>query len=510
MESRKETKVNIVNLFLNAAVAFPNNQAIIEGNTSIDYKILADQVKKTAAYFYTKGIREGDRVLVFVPMSVDLYRIVLALFHIGAAAVFLDEWVSKERLLLCCKIANCKGFVGTPKARLLSVFAKDLRRIPIKLNWRTMAKSGIEPTLVDPDTTALITFTTGSTGIPKAADRSHTFLGAQFDILKNKINAKSTDVDMPILPIVLFVNLGVGATSVIAKFNSRKPDKFKPQLVVEQIKKYRVTRLTASPFVVKSLGEHLLDSANSVPTLKNIFTGGAPVFPSEAAIYTDAFPDAAVVIIYGSTEAEPISAISASELVERKDELKLGLPVGKVHPLTKIKVIGITEENIGNLDESGLLKLELGESKIGEVIVSGDHVLKKYYDNPEAFAANKIVVGNTVWHRTGDSGKMIDGQLYLTGRCKQLIKTDGEYISPFIVENRVQEIEGIGLGTILEYNGGLVLVLESNKEKEWLKKEVRELKYDTFITMDVIPRDPRHFSKIDYPRLIDLVQKLIG
>ena len=498
-------KANIVNLFLNAAKAYPDNLAIIQDDKQISYAQLADEVKRTATYFAGKGIKPGDRVLVFVPMSIDLYRIVLSLFYLGAAAVFLDEWVSKERLLLCCKIAQCKGFIGTPKARFLSFFAKELRQIPVKLNWRKMGRAVSEVHLIDSEATALITFTTGSTGTPKAADRSHNFLAAQFDILNKKIQANPEDVDMSIIPIVLFVNLGVGCTSVIANFNSRKPESLEPKLLLDQINRHKVNRLTGSPFVVKSLATHMIRSGKEARTLKSIFTGGAPVFPSEAALYTNAFKQASVNIIYGSTEAEPISSIDAEYLVKRKDELTIGLPVGITHPKTAIKLIKIVDHKLEKLSSEELSKLEVREGEIGEVIVAGDHVLKRYYNNTEAFAANKIVVEDAVWHRTGDSAKLINKELFLTGRCKQLIPQDGSYISPFIVENIIQDIEGVSMGTIVRHRGKLKIVLETKLGKEILEEKLKELDYEEVVILKTIPRDPRHFSKIDYPKLNDLI-----
>ena len=72
--------------------------------------------------------------MIFVPMSIDLYRIVLAIFSMGATAVFLDEWVNKNRLEICCQLADCNGFIGTSKARLSGYFLQELRKIPIKLS----------------------------------------------------------------------------------------------------------------------------------------------------------------------------------------------------------------------------------------------------------------------------------------------------------------------------------------------------------------------------------------
>ena len=498
----KEGRVNIANLFLEAASEYPKNLAIVEKNGKIDFGSLKNEVLQTAAYFSAKGVQKGDRVLVFVPMSIDLYRIVLALFHIGAAAVFLDEWVSKERLLLCCKLADCKAFIGTPKARVYGFFAKEIRNIPIKLNWKKKIDRLSPGVLLEPDDTALITFTTGSTGIPKAADRSHAFLKSQFDILKVKLGTRPSDVDMPVLPIVLFVNLGVGSTSVIAEYNSRKPASFDASKVIHQIEKHQVNRITASPFVVKKIAESLLQDNKTLDKLRQVFTGGAPVFPSEAALYKNAYTSSEVKIIYGSTEAEPISGISVDELLENKELLESGLPVGRVHPETELAIIAIRNTNIGTLELNEFDDIGLAENSIGEIVVAGEHVLKRYYNNPEAFNENKIVVEGKIWHRTGDSGFLNNDQLFLTGRCKQLIRKDDQIISPFIVENLLQEIDGITMGTVVSHLDKVVLVVESDRSIDVVKGMLSNLQYDELRVVSEIPRDPRHFSKIDYPKLV--------
>ncbi|MBC7865131.1 MAG: AMP-binding protein, partial [Bacteroidia bacterium] len=188
--------MNIEYLFENASEKFPDKIAIIKGDKKISFGELQKQVSETAVYFSAKGIGKGDRVLVFVPMGIDLYRIVLALFKIGAVAVFLDEWVSKERLEICCRLAQCKGFIGIPKARLFAFFSSELRKIPVKLRLKGRIENSemFLPVNCNENDTALITFTTGSTGIPKAADRTHGFLSEQFKALTDTIHPMATDI----------------------------------------------------------------------------------------------------------------------------------------------------------------------------------------------------------------------------------------------------------------------------------------------------------------------------
>ena len=493
--------MNITSLFFEAATTYPERLAIIESGRSISYRALAHEVRATAAYLLHRGIRTGDRVLVFVPMGIDLYRTVLALFYIGATAVFLDEWVSRARLEVCCRLADCRGFVGVWKARIYGWTLRGVRRIPIKLSLNGRAAPVEAAIDMAPDMPALITFTTGSTGVPKAAERSHAFLRAQFDALLDEIDPQPTDVDMPVLPILLFVNLGVGCTSVIANFKATRPEAMRPERIVAQLRRHEVNRLTASPYFVRRLAEALVATETTLPELQKVFTGGAPVFPDEAALYRRAFPDTDVRVVYGSTEAEPISSIAAAELVQAGDSLDRGLPVGLPYPGIRLRLITVTDEPLVCADAVDLAALEVAPGHIGEIIVAGPHVNARYFRNPAALAANKIRVGETVWHRTGDSGYLENGQLYLTGRCAQLIRRNDQYLAPFVLEYRIRQLAGVRDGTLLEIENRLVLVLESDRSPIALAATASAIPYDQLVVVPRLPRDPRHHSKIDYGQL---------
>lgn len=493
--------MNIVNLFLSAAERHADHTAIIEKDKTISYAQLQIGVRETAAYFTSMGIKSGDRVLVFVPMSIDLYRIVLALFYIGATAVFLDEWVSKKRLEICCKLADCTGFIGVFKARIFAFFSSELRQIPIKLSMSKRKQALVSPLDVEPSQTALITFTTGSIGVPKAADRSHEFLKEQFDALIHEIDPNPADIDMSVLPIVLFVNLGIGCTSIIADFKMTKPDKMNPQKIAKQLKDHKANRLIASPFFVKRLAEHAIEKGFVYEGIEKNFTGGAPVFPNEAQLYLKAFNNAVSTIVYGSTEAEPISSVDAKQLVDDSRVVNNGLLVGELYHKIELRIIEIREETIGHCVKAGFEKLKLEQGKVGEIVVAGSHVLKQYFKNEDAFRENKIVVDGTVWHRTGDSGYVKNEQLYLTGRCKQLIAIDEGYISPFIVESKLQDINGITNGTVIQQEKEVLLIVETSLGVTEVASLVNGIQHDRIIVVDLIPKDPRHNSKIDYELL---------
>lgn len=500
-----QSPFNIVDLFIKAAKENPDKAAIICKDSQISFSELQESVNDTAIYFLSKGILKGDRVLIFVPMSIDLYRIILALLKIGATAVFLDEWVDKKRMQECCKNANCKAFIGIFKVRIFALFSKTLGQIPIQLgvSYKRNPKLSLSMPTTFPDDTALITFTTGSSGTPKAGSRTHAFLLEQFNSLIDTLKPLPHEIDMPAMPIVLLLNLGTGNTSIIADYKASRIHDLKPQKIVNQIIRYKINRIIASPFFLKEVSKFILSHNIVLPHIEKIFTGGGPVFSKEASLLKAAFPNAAVQIIYGSTEAEPISTISAEMLLSQKKPGIKGLNVGFPNKNIQLKIIKITKENIRVETKEGFQQIILPAYEVGEIIVCGPHVLNQYYNSEEALAKNKIFIDDQCWHRTGDSGYLDSNQsLFLTGRCDTIFYHHDKMILPFLFEGFFQNILGVEIGTVILHNKKLFAIIEpdGSQSKDAILQKINslELKFDDIIFLKKIPRDKRHETKIEY------------
>ncbi|WP_375562213.1 AMP-binding protein [Bernardetia sp. OM2101] len=537
---------NICQYFLDSAQKFPNRIAIIHKSQSITFQELEQRVKETSLYFCKMGIKEGYRVLVFVPMSIDLYVNVLSLFYIGATAVFLDQFLDRKKLESCAKIANCQGFIGVWKSKLLFLLSKQIRNIPIRLevrngldklekeigkNWRDIYFD--DRYSKNSSLTALITFTTGSTATPKAAKRTHNFLNEQFLALSevladNQIKSnKGFKTELTTLPIVLLLNLGIGSTSVIADF--KKIEKMKPQKILSQIKKYKIDRMVGSPFFVRMLSEFIENETrkNKVnkadfDSLKEIFVGGAPVFQDDAEYFDSIFSNSSIKIVYGSTEAEPISVVSTLDFKQKKQSK--GLFVGKPYHKTKVKIITITNEIIFCENEQKLDKITQPQNEIGEIIVSGLHVLEEYFfdendkqnkeEAKQIVLKNKIFIDGVCWHRTGDSGFLDDeNNLFLTGRCNSLIYKNKEgkelIYAPFYYERLLNQIDEIEIGTLILKNHKLTFIIElkTSYQKKNIQNAISQKLQNDFLDIEQIifikkiPKDKRHYSKIDYSKL---------
>lgn len=491
---------NIVEKLFENAKKYPEKIAIIHKNQKITYSKLEKDVKNYAQYFLEKGLKKGDNVLIFVPMTIELYKNLAAIFYIGGVAVFVDAWADKNRLNQALTIVPCKAFIGCPKAFVLKFFSEKIRQVPINFVSGHIKKAKKEYSIekANLNDTALITFTTGSTGLPKAAKRTHEFLLEQHYVLKKHLSPKIDDVDLASLPIFVLHNLACGTTSVIPDFNPQKPAEINPKKILRDIKKYNINTSVGSPRFYEKLAEY-----GEVKGLERIFTGGAPVFPKLAKLLQEKFADANVEIVYGSTEAEPIASISTKELLKFNGKVQDGLYVGKPIKDINIKIIKPTEKVVDNFET---LWLPTGE--IGEICVEGNHVLKEYFNSEEAQKFNKINYNGQIWHRTGDAGYLdLEGRLFLMGRVKNRFECGEKTVYVFPIENALLEIEGIKIGTAIKINDEVLLCVETNLEKEKLEQELKSygFVFDKLVIQKHIPRDPRHNSKIDYDKLKTLI-----
>ncbi len=498
---------NVIEILLNTANKFPDKNAIIHKDDKISYAQLNDEVKQFAAYLQNKGVKKEDRVLIFVPISINLYRTIMAVNYIGATAVVLDEWVSLKRMELCCQIAKCHAIITIPKAKILYLFSSYLRRIPLKLstNYSKKTESLETPVKTNDEDTSLITFTTGSTGIPKAAKRTFGFLYEQLKALQIELNPTENNITLLTLPIFTFMNMALGATTIVESINQKNPDKYDFNKLYKSLDTNKVNSIICSPSYILTFAKYCLAHNISLLHLKSIFTGGAPIFPEDARILQNAFPNCNTLLLYGSTEAEPISSISAKDLSSENILVDNGLNVGKVYVGIRVKIIKYIDAPI-ILEENGTLNsYELPVGITGEIIVSGDHVLKEYF-NAELFERNKIIEHGTIWHRTADAGFFNkNGNLFLCGRAKILITKNEKQFSPFVLESVLKSIAGVNIGTILQQNNNIIAVLEVSRaaDKKSVLEKVKALKYsfDAVKFIKRIPRDSRHYSKIDYEAL---------
>ena len=513
--------MTIGDLLTGQARVRPHTLALVDdrGGRTLTFAQLEQEVGHAAAWWQSQGIGRRQAVLVFVPMSADLYVALLALFRLGAVALFLDPSAGREHIERCCERWAPDALLAISKAHLLRLSSRALRRIPIKVSvgcwvlgarrWPARWRNGsLATNVADPGDPALVTFTSGSTGAPKAAVRTHRFLLAQYRALAPGIALEAGEVDLATLPVFVLANLAAGATTVIPGVDLRQPGAVDAERVFAQIERRGVTRITASPAFFERLVEYGHAAGRTLPTLRKLYTGGAPVFPRLLEKLREFAPLAQAAAVYGSTEAEPIAhidvhAMTPDDLTAMRTGrgLLAGVPVEEVSLRILRDRWGTPR---GGMDAEAFAAEMMPAGQAGEIVVAGEHVLKGYLGGV-GDEETKFRVDGETWHRTGDAG-LLDarGRLWLLGRCAARIEDMRGSLYPFGVECVAMTHPEVRRAGMLAHAGKRLLVIEGDADdalQHRLRAATAWAFVDEVIFVGAMPVDKRHNAKIDYPAL---------
>jgi acyl-CoA synthetase (AMP-forming)/AMP-acid ligase II len=514
--------VNITQILRQQALERGDAPAIIDVRGGRDRVTSFRELEAASARFAERisraGIGTGDSALILYPMSAELYAFLIALFRVGAVAMFLDPSAGSEFIARCLRENPPKAFFGSAKAQLLRLRIREFRRVglfictvplPGTLHLSLSAhcqESTVSDATEDSDP-AIITFTSGSTGAPKGALRTHGFLLAQHRALKCSLGHRTGTLDLTTLPVFVLANLASGITSVIPDADMRRPGRIAPWPVIRQLQRFPISTMAASPAFVSRLTAECQRRGVRTPGMQRVYMGGAPVFPEDLREVRAAFPEAEIVAIYGSTEAEPIAEVSLSSMADDDFEamargrgLLAGLPVESI-------ALRILPDRwgapIAPLTGDHFQALCLAPEEIGEIVVSGDHVLKGYLHGI-GDAENKFSVEGNIWHRTGDLGRLDrQGRLWLMGRASAVIRDERGTLYPFAVESAARQIPGIRRAAIIKLNGRRIMAVEAESRDagEAARPRMTWTNVDEIRIVRRMPTDNRHNAKIDYAEL---------
>ena len=501
----------------------PEAVALIDargGGRRITYADLGREVAAATAWLEAQGLRRGQAVLVFVPVSADLYIALLALFRLGAIALLLDPGAGPAHLEQCCARWPPDGLLAVPRAHLLRLGSAALRRIPLKVSvggwfpgtprWPAEQRSELpdtEPAL-SPDDPALVTFTSGSTGGPKAAVRTHGFLLAQHRVVAPHLALEPGEIDFATLPVFTLANLASGVTTFLPDLDLRRPGAVDGAAVAAAVARHGVTRITASPAFFERVCAHVQATGRPLTGVRKLFTGGAPVFPRLLAALQAAAPGARVVAVYGSTEAEPIAHVDAGEIAAADFAAMndgRGLLAGQPVPEIRLRILRDRwGEPRGAMDAAQFAAEWVPAGGAGEIVVAGGHVLRGYLGGV-GDEETKFSVDGEVWHRTGDAGRLDEkGRLWLLGRCAARIDDARGRLYPFTAECVAMTFPEVRHAAFLAHAGQRWLVVAA-EQSEALRSELAAAlawaKPEVIHFVRELPVDRRHNAKIDYPKL---------
>ena len=417
----------------------PGADGMARYDVTLDYRALDARSNAIAAGLAAHGIGRGTRTVVMVRPSPEFFLLMFALFKAGAVPVLVDPGIDRRALRQCLDEAQPQAFVGIPLAqvaRLLLGWAKSARRIvTVGRRWgwggTTLARiehdgqgAGAQLADTQPDETAAILFTSGSTGVPKGVVYRHRHFLGQIGLMHAAFGIQPGGVDLPTFPPFALFDPALGLTSVIPDMDPTRPAQADPRKLHDAIARFGVTQLFGSPALMRVLVAH----GQPLPTVRRVTSAGAPVPPDTVAKIRALLPDDAQFWTpYGATECLPVAVIEGRELQATRaaTEAGAGTCVGRPVPPNQVRIIAVDDAPIA--DWSGVRVLAAGQ--VGEITVAGPTATDSYYNRPQATAAAKIREvldegGERIVHRMGDVGYFDDdGRLWFCGRKTQRVET---------------------------------------------------------------------------------------
>lgn len=410
------------------------------------YAQLEQESNRMAAVLENIGIRRGVRTVLMVTPGLDFFALTFALFKLGAIPVLVDPGMGTKNLKTCLKEAAPTAFIGIPKAHLarrlfgwarasLSVLLTTGPRLwpdehsLTRLLAQTDAQRVFTAVAPEPDETAAILFTSGSTGVPKGVVYSHQNFLAQVRALKRIYQIRPGEIDLPTFPLFALFAPALGMTSVIPQMDFTRPGAVDPVKIITAIKRFKVTTMFGSPALIRRVGRYGYDQGVKLPTLKRVISAGAPVAATTLELFSCLLPpDARIHTPYGATEALPVCTIDSQTILEQTRHLTdqgQGVCVGHPVPGVALEIIAVSDDPIPQMSP----EYAVPDGHIGEIIVSGEQVTCSYFNREQSTQLAKIEdpAKNRFFHRMGDLGyRDKEGRIWFCGRKAHRVITAGE------------------------------------------------------------------------------------
>lgn len=457
------------------AFIYHGKRGLVKKSFSDLYADVARSVKELRI----RKVKKGARILVFTPPSYELAVFMLACMKLGISVMYVDIWAGRKLVSDTLKKYKADHIAVSKKTSFLRLGSasirkiKDLIFIDKEYDNCPFDRSDKEYEDIEEDHPALLTMTSGSTGQPKIALRTHADLYEQLELVNSNMGEEESQVVLTTAFIYSFANILKGFCTVLSKVNLSLPFDFLLNKKLELFKDVPITTIMTSP-------DFCLRTKNYYQNLKTLYVGGAILNIHEAKIIKDKFNNADVEYIYGATECNLISKTRLEVYINDLQNKKIAC-LGS-------KVVGV----------------DIKSNDKYEIMVSSKAILKEYI---EAERKNICIDEDGVfWHKTGDAGRYVSDKLYYLGRCDVYAVKNNKKVHTNPIEQSIAiDFDMIKKCAFFYHKGKNRLYIESKKPVDLtsIKGYLSEKGFDNvdIHLLNKIPCDKKHHTKIDYKRL---------
>lgn len=479
--------MNLAYWLTQASRRFPDEPALMMGDRAISWRDLDRRTSALALALRARGIGHGDRVLVHTRNCQEIIETQIACFRLGAVWAPANFRISPEEAVWLAELSGARVLIISEEfkahERAIAVASHKIE-FTVRIGPGTIGDCAYDECIaefdgqqcvnadVEHDDPCWFFFTSGTTGLSKAAVLTHGQMGY---VITNHLcdlmpgTRQSTDVSLVVAPlshgsgIHYLTQLARGVTTVLPQ-----QDGFDPEEIWGLIERHRVTNLFTVPTIVNRLIDDNSVARHDHSSLRYVIYAGAPMYREDQKRALDMLGNV-LVQYYGLGEVTGNITVLPPDLHSSDDSR------------ARIGTCGV--------DRTGMqvsIQNENGEpqaaNQTGEVCVCGVGVFAGYYDNPEENARSF----RNGWFRTGDLGHVdAEGFVYITGRASDMYISGGSNIHPREIEEKllahpcIREVAVVGMpdrqwgevgvAAIVAADGS---VLDEKRLIDWMKQRI--------------------------------------
>jgi long-chain acyl-CoA synthetase len=482
--------LNLASIITASANRAPETAAVRLGEAELTYAELDERSARLATLLRERGLQQGDRVGVMLPNVLEFPVSYYGVLRAGGTVVPMNVLLKRREIAFYLEDSGAKlllawhGFCEEARPG-----AADAGTELIEVEPGSFAEllAGCEPggelAETSEEDTAVILYTSGTTGKPKGAELTHFNLSRNSDIAsRTTCEIKQGDVVLGALPLFhsfgqtvsMNASLRTGATLTLLP-------KFDPGEALEIMQRDGVTHFYGVPTMYGALLHHPGREDFDTSTLRTCITGGASMPVEVLRGFEQAF-ECEVLEGYGLSETSPVA--SSNHPGRPRKPGSIGTPLEEV------------EMKVFDEDDN-----EVAQGEVGEIVIRGHNVMKGYWQRPEATA--EAMRGD--WFHSGDMARVDeDGYFFIVDRKKDLIIRGGYNVYPREVEEVLYEHPKIREAAVVgvphdewgeEIGAAIVLhegeELDPDEISRYVKERIAAYKYPRIVWfLDDLPKGP--------------------
>ena len=417
------------NLALNlvhTASARGGRPAVRHGDVAVTYARLADLSARAARFLRERGISPGERVGLMLPNLPEFAVGIYGALHAGTIAVPMNVMLKRREVAFQLRDSGSRLLLagrGCAEEAEAGAHEADAECVVVEAGGGLAELVGD----VDPEQrmaeqrgsdSAVLLYTSGTTGQPKGAELSHANLRSNASVFRRILDLEPDDVVFGALPLFHAFGQTCGLhTSVATGACLSLMPRFEAGAALELIRRDRVTVFEGVPTMYAAMLNHPQHGEFQLPSLRLCVSGGAAL-PLEIMRGFEAAFGCPILEGYGLSETAPVASFNQRDRPRKPGSI--GTPIEDV----EMRLI----------DDSGG---PVSMGKVGEIMVRGPNVMKGYWHQPEATAEALMPDG---WLHTGDLARMDeDGFFFIVDRKKDVIIRGGYNVYSREVEEVLYE-----------------------------------------------------------------------